>query len=180
MRSAHSWLLLVYRVPTEPTRLRATVWRRVKSMGAVYLQNSVVVLPDAPAAERALQALQEEIVGMGGSAQVLRSAALSGEADIVAALNQARDEEYAEVVGRCADFLVEIDTETAAANFTYAELEEEDVDLAKLSAWLDKIRGRDTLGAAGRTAAEQALARCVTALEGFSERVYAAAAGDAS
>jgi len=32
------WLLLVYRVPSEPTRLRAAVWRRLKSLGAVYLQ----------------------------------------------------------------------------------------------------------------------------------------------
>ncbi len=35
------WLVLVYRVPSEPTRLRATVWRRLKGLGAVYLQNSI-------------------------------------------------------------------------------------------------------------------------------------------
>ncbi len=30
----------------EPTRLRSTVWRRLKALGAVYLQNSVAALPD--------------------------------------------------------------------------------------------------------------------------------------
>ena len=39
------WLLLIYRVPPEPTRLRSTVWRRIKSLGAIYLQNSVAALP---------------------------------------------------------------------------------------------------------------------------------------
>jgi len=29
------WLLLVYRVPSEPTTLRAAVWRRLTSLGAI-------------------------------------------------------------------------------------------------------------------------------------------------
>lgn len=172
-----SWLLLVYRVPGEPTRLRATVWRRVKALGAVYLQNSVVVLPDSLRHERAFRALGEEIVTMGGTAQVLRSSALAGEADIVAILNSARDEEYAEVVGRCEDFLTEIETETAKEKFTYAELEEEDEDLNKLTAWLGKIHDRDSFGATGRAAADAALGRCVTVLEAFADSVYRAEQG---
>ncbi|GAY10922.1 Chromate resistance protein ChrB [Pseudonocardia sp. N23] len=50
------WLVLIYRVPSEPTRLRATVWRRLKGLGAIYVQNSVAALPEGPAAERALAA----------------------------------------------------------------------------------------------------------------------------
>jgi hypothetical protein len=49
-------------------------------------------------------------------------------------------------VGRCTDFLTEIDTETAREKFTYAELEEQDEDLTKLTSWLGKIHARDTLG----------------------------------
>jgi len=169
-----TWLLLIYRVPAEPTRLRATVWRRVKALGAVYLQNAVVVLPDTTHHERRLRALGEEIVTLGGTAQVLRSTALAGAQDISAALNAARAEEYAEVVGRCTDFLTEIDTETAREKFTYAELEEQDEDLTKLTSWLGKIHARDTLGAPGRAAADAALARCVTALAVFADRVYTA------
>jgi len=169
-----TWLLLIYRVPAEPTRLRATVWRRVKALGAVYLQNAVVVLPDTTHHERRLRALGEEIVTLGGTAQVLRSTALAGAQDISAALNAARAEEYVEVVGRCTDFLTEIDTETAREKFTYAELEEEDEDLTKLTSWLGKIHARDTLGAPGRAAADAALARCVAALAVFADRVYTA------
>jgi hypothetical protein len=65
------WLLLVYRVPSEPTRLRAAVWRRLKSLGAVYLQNSAAVLPAGRGAERALRRLRREILDMEGTAVLL-------------------------------------------------------------------------------------------------------------
>jgi hypothetical protein len=31
------WLVLVYKLPAEPTRLRASVWRRLKAAGSVVL-----------------------------------------------------------------------------------------------------------------------------------------------
>jgi hypothetical protein len=166
------WLLLVYRVPREPTRLRAMVWRRLKAAGAVYLQSSVAALPDQPRHERVLRTLRREIIDMGGSAQVLRGEALAGATELVAIYNSARDEEYTEIVDKCHDFLTEIQTEIAAAHFTYAELEENDEDLAKLHGWFDKVADRDVLGASGHAQAETSLAKCATALEEFATRVY--------
>lgn len=171
------WLQLVYRVPREPSRLRATVWRRLRALGAVYLHNAVAVLPAAPDTERALRLLRNEILAMGGTAQLLVAAALAGESDIVAAYNAARDEEYVEVIARCGDFLTEIDTETAKLHFSYAELEENDEDLTKLRGWLAKITTRDVLGADRRDEAEQALADAEAALEAFANRVYATETG---
>ncbi|WP_067893644.1 Chromate resistance protein ChrB [Nocardia vaccinii] len=177
MADGIEWLLLVYRVPTEPTRHRAAVWRRLKALGAVYLQNSVAALPASTESERALRVLRNDIREMRGTAQLLRADALAGQEEIVAAVNAARDEEYAEVFSRCRDFLAEIAKETAAEKFTYAELEENDEDLTKLRAWFDKIRARDRLAAAGQAGAQKALDECATALEGFAERVYAAELG---
>jgi len=168
-----SWLLLVYRVPSEPSRLRAAVWRRLKALGAVYLANSVAALPASADAERALRSLRNEIGEMGGSAQLLTARALAGEADVVASFNAARDEEYTEILSRCDDFLAEIERETAAEKFTYAELEENDEDLVKLRGWLQKVRARDVLGARLSDDAARALERCQGALERFAERVYA-------
>lgn len=174
MSESSGWLLLVYRVPSEPSRLRAQVWRRLRRLGAVYLQNAVVALPDDPGSERSLLRLQEEITTeMGGTAQVFRAAAIAGEHQVVASMNAARDEEYAEIVSRCADFLAEIDSETAATHFTYAELEENEEDLAKLHGWFDKVAARDRFAARGASDAERRLAECDTALEGFAARVYA-------
>lgn len=169
-----SWLVLVYRIPSDPSRLRATVWRRLKALGAVYLQNSAAALPHSPAGERALRALRNDIQKMGGSSQLLGAQALAGHDDLVAIFNQARDEEYAEIISRCQDFLTEIDSETTAQHFTYAELEENDEDLTKLRAWFEKVAGRDALNASLRCATEDALRQAETALAAFAERVYTA------
>lgn len=170
-----TWLLLAYRIPSEPSRLRAGVWRRLKGLGAIYVQNSVAALPADPVAERHLRALRAEIAQMdGGSAQLLRADALAGGADLVTAYNAARDDEYKEIVDRCRDFLVEIDTETANSHFTYGELEENDEDLTKLRGWFEKVAARDRLGAPGREAAAKALDECTHALDGFADAVYAA------
>src|SRR6202012_2191217 len=87
------WLLLIYRVPPEPTRLRSTVWRRIKSLGAIYLQNSVAALPASPANERSLRKLRREIVDMSGTAILLTAGALAGEAEVRGAFVTARNEE---------------------------------------------------------------------------------------
>lgn len=165
-------MVLIYRVPSEPTRLRATVWRRLRTLGAVYLQNSVAALPAGSAGERAMRKLRHEIIGMGGSAILMESEALVGEGDVLAAFQAARDDEYDEIVDRCRDFLAQVEKEHVAKHFTFAELEENEEDLVKLQNWFEKVRARDAFGAPGRLAAEQALGRCAEALEGYAARVY--------
>ena len=169
----HRWLLLVYRVPSEPSRLRATVWRRIKSLGAIYLQNSAAALPAGVAAERALRKLRSEILDMSGTALLLSCQVLAGEADIMAAFQAARDDEYEEIVDKCADFVAEVDKEYAASHFSFAELEENEVDLVKLRTWLARVRERDVFGAAGLAVALSSLAECEEKLEAYAARVYA-------
>lgn len=167
------WLLLVYRVPSEPTRLRATVWRRLKGIGAIYLQNSVATLPAGPAAERALRLLRREILEMGGTASLLAGTAIAGGTEIRAAFQTARDDEYEEIVDKCQDFIAGLRKEYRTDHFTYAELEENDEDLIKLRNWFAKIEARDVFGAPGRAACEQALRVCEHELEIYAGWVYA-------
>jgi hypothetical protein len=167
------WLLLVYRVPSDPSRLRATVWRRIKSLGAIYLQSSAAALPASVAAERALRKLRSEILDMSGSAVLLSCQVLAGEADVQAAFQAARDDEYEEIVDKCADFIAGLEKEYAARHFSYAELEENEVDLVKLRTWLQRVRDRDVFGASGLAAAVSSLAECEEKLEAYAARVYA-------
>ena len=166
------WLLLIYRVPPEPTRLRSTVWRRIKSLGAIYLQNSVAALPASPANERSLRKLRREIVDMSGTAILLAAGALAGEAEVRGAFLTARNEEYAEIIDKCEDFLGQVQKEYDENHFTYAELEENEVDLVKLRNWFAKVADRDAFGADGRQAAEKALEECSQSLEAYATRVY--------
>jgi ChrB-like protein len=167
------WLLLVYRVPSEPTRLRSTVWRRLKSLGAIYLQNSAAALPASVAAERALRKLRSEILDMSGTAALLSCAVLAGEQEVRAQFQAARDDEYEEIVDKCQDFLAQLKKEYDANHFTYAELEENEVDLVKLKNWLERVRQRDVFGAAGLQPTQKWIAECEQALEAYAARVYA-------
>ncbi|HEV2376739.1 MAG TPA: Chromate resistance protein ChrB [Streptosporangiaceae bacterium] len=167
-----SWLLLVYRVPPEPSRLRSAVWRRLKSLGAIYLQNSAAALPTSVSAERAMRKLRSEILDMGGTAVLLSCEVLAGAADVLGAFQAARDDEYEEITDRCEDFLAQVRKEHVAEHFTFAELEENEVDLEKLRNWFARVRERDAFGAAGRAAAEKALEVCAQVLEEYAARVY--------
>ncbi|MBS2965566.1 hypothetical protein KGA66_21125 [Actinocrinis puniceicyclus] len=167
------WLVLIYRVPSEPTRLRAAVWRRLKGLGAIYLQNSAAALPAGAAAERALRKLRHEIGEMGGSAVLLSCTALAGEAEVLSAFQTARDDEYEEIIDKCQDFLAQLEKEYKAEHFTYAELEENEEDLVKLQGWLAKVTDRDVFGAPKRAATLDALGMCERALEDYAARVYA-------
>ena len=167
------WLLLIYRVPSEPSRLRATVWRRIKSLGAIYLQNSAAALPASVAAERSLRKLRSEILDMSGTAVLLSCEVLAGEADVRAAFQAARDDEYEEIVDKCVDFIADVNKEYVENHFSYAELEENEVDLVKLRTWLARIRERDVFGAAGLAQALSSLAECEEKLEAYAARVYA-------
>jgi hypothetical protein len=166
------WLLLVYRIPAEPTRLRATVWRRLKSLGAVYLQNSAAALPARDGAERALRRLRREILEMDGSAVLLACSAVVGGQDVLALFEEARNSEYDEILDKCVDFHAGLEKEYAANHFTYGELEENEVELVKLRNWFEKVRARDAYGAPKRTEAAQALDACGDALELYAARVY--------
>jgi hypothetical protein len=171
--AGRGWLLLIYRVPPEPTRLRSTVWRRIKSLGAIYLQNSVAALPASTANERALRKLRREITDMSGTAMLMSCSVLAGESEVRASFQAARNDEYEEIVDKCEDFLGQVQKEYDENHFTYAELEENEVDLVKLKNWFAKIVERDVFGASGRAACEQFLEKCELSLETYAARVYA-------
>lgn len=65
-----SWLLLVYRIPREPTAGRVFVWRKLKQLGAIALQDAVWVLPQTPRTCEQFQWLAAEITELKGEAML--------------------------------------------------------------------------------------------------------------
>ena len=170
--TAGGWLLLVYRVPPEPSGLRAAVWRRLKSLGVIYLQNRRLPCPRGLGAERARASCAARSSTWAARPCWLSCSVLAGPRTC-AAFQAARDDEYEEIVDRCEDFLAQVKKEHVAHHYTYAELEENEVDLDKLQKWFARVRQRDVFGAGGRQAAEKALALCAESLEEYAARVYA-------
>jgi hypothetical protein len=75
----HEWILLVYKIPSHPTRLRAQVWRQLQRCGAVYLQNSVSIVPATRELAENMQWIADAIREMGGEALVFRATATSAK-----------------------------------------------------------------------------------------------------
>ncbi|VVO33901.1 Chromate resistance protein ChrB [Pseudomonas fluorescens] len=174
--SALNWLLITYKVPAEPTTKRIALWRRVKAMGAVYLQSGVCLLPKTDDHVRRLQMIENDIAGMGGDCVILETVALdrAQEDKVVARFKADRDDQYREFLGRCTDFEAEIAKEVAIQKFTYAELEEEDTDLKKLQRWFEKIRKLDFYGAQLAEVAATRLQGCEALLDAYAKQVFEA------
>lgn len=171
---SHAWLLLTYKVPPEPSKSRVALWRRLKGMGAVYLQTGVCLLPKSDDHLRQLKILENDIAEMQGDSVLMETIALDRhqEEKVVGRFKADRDEEYKELLAKCHDFEAEIAKETAASHFTYAELEENDVDLKKLQSWFEKITKLDFYVAACRDIAAERLKACAALLDGYAQRVF--------
>lgn len=157
------------------TALRMHVWRKLKSLGALYLQSSVCLLPNRPPVAREVHRLADRVHRDGGTARVLQvllpdpaqQDALRGE------LNAARDGEYAEILERVPAFLDELSRERSRNRATYEEVEESEADLTRFRAWLNKIEARDYFGAPGRQAASDAVQQCAADLAAFEVEALA-------
>ena len=172
-----NWLLLIYTVPAQPTRKRATVWREIKKLGAVYLRDGVCVLPEQPTTMTNVRSLASRIEEMDGQACLVEGAQL--DANRVEALEAefraGRAEEYVEIGREAEQLLAHIARETEHREFTYAELEELEQDLGKLKRWTDQVHVRDYFAESSYSNIQALLARCDSALEIFLDQASAEA-----
>src|SRR6202012_4400978 len=83
-----------------------------------------------------------------------------------------RSREYDEFVERCTAFLNEVNRESAAEKYTFAEMGEGEQDLKKLARWLGKIQARDFFPDERKEQSAALLAQCRRALRDFSRAVY--------
>ena len=172
--SHRRWLLLIYRLPSDPSSARSAVWRETKRLGALSLQHGVCLLPDGEATREAYTRLQERIAGYGGDAMVLETVSPdeAWEVRIVAQFNAARDEEYDEVVDETERFREEIEREKRKGKFTFAELEDEESNLERLRKYLAQVQARDAFGAPGQARAVAAVEQCAVVLQDFAREIY--------
>jgi hypothetical protein len=68
-----TWLLLVYKIPREPTAGRVYVWRKLKQLGAIPLQDAAWVLPANSRTREQFQWLASEIAELSGEASLFVS-----------------------------------------------------------------------------------------------------------
>ena len=169
-----SWLLITYKIPPEPAAKRMAVWRKLKGMGAVYLQGGVCLVPRTDDHVRRLKMIENDIAGASGECVILETVALDRgqEEKVVGRFKADRDDAYEEFLDKCDDFEREVAKEVTARHFTFAELEENDVDLKKLQGWLARIGKLDFYGAARAAEAAERLVACEAILDDYARRVF--------
>ena len=134
------WVLLVYKIPREPTSSRATIWRKLKRLGALLLHDAVWVLPATSWTREQFQWLAVEIGELGGEAYLWESSLLlNGQADALLQQFQARvDAAYQEILD---------------------EAEREEADLVALSRKYQQVRAQDYFHSALGTQVRERLMR---------------------
>jgi hypothetical protein len=170
-----AWVLLVYRVPTEPASKRVGVWRDLKRLGALYLQQCVCILPAEPALLDELARIAARIPELGGEDTLFDIPHLRADDEerIVMAFRALRDKEYAEIVEECeTKFVKEVEFEHFRQNYSFEEAEEIGQDLEKIRRWFDRIVARDWFGASRRGEVAAWIERCQELLNEFEHEVY--------
>lgn len=172
------WLLVIVSTAGAPSTLRVHVWRRLRSLGGLYLQQAVCLLPDRPETTRAVTRMLTRVRHEGGEGRMIRITVTdpAEEQAVTAQFQQERDDEYREVISKTPAFLAEIASERAKGRATYTEVEESDADLQRLRTWLARIRARDYFGAPQAQEAEAAVEACAAALAEFEAEALAAEA----
>jgi hypothetical protein len=94
------WVLLIYRLPREPSRHRVAVWRKLRDLGALYLQDGVAALPEDAVTREQLEWLQLRVREAGGEATLweARPGTIAEEAELVGAFRASREEAYRGIV----------------------------------------------------------------------------------
>ncbi len=172
------WLLVSVSTAGAAAALRVQVWRKLRSLGALYLQQSACLLPARAEVTREVRRLLDRVHRQGGTGRLLHVilADPAERGQVAAEMNAARDEEYAEVLERLPEFLAELDKERARGRTTYAEVEECEADLQRYRSWLAKIAARDYFAAPGGAQARAAVETAAAELAAFEQAALSAEA----
>jgi DNA-binding transcriptional regulator PaaX len=94
------WLLLTYKIPREPTAHRVSVWRKLKQLGALLLNDAVWILPATPQTREQFQWLAAEIVELGGQSMTFVSqiTAEKQNTELVRTFSAKADDSYKQIL----------------------------------------------------------------------------------
>ncbi len=164
------WLLLIHQIPPKPAYLRVRIGRRLQSLGAVALKNTVYALPRSDAAQEDLAWVLREIGEAGGEAVLVAATLLEGlpDEDVEALFQAARSADYAKISERAGKLAATLRGKRGASQLPPRAAAE----LRRLEAQLAGAIALDFFEAPGREAAE-------ARIEAVAARVRASSAPEA-
>lgn len=148
------WLLLIHQLPPKPAYLRVKVWRRLQSLGAVAIKNSVYVLPKTDGTLEDFQWVVREIVEDGGEATICAASFMEGLSDeqVETLFRAARDADYDQFAEDARELLNSVSSRAKQPKAEDRSAFE--ADLNRLRKRLATLAAIDFFAAPGRNAAE--------------------------
>lgn len=169
------WLVLIPRLPSDPSRYRVAVWRELRRAGAIQLGQGTWALPLDARAGAIAAGLAELVPADVGEILRLRSRGdgVASDRSLRALFDEARRAEWTEFAAECAKCAAELRHEMDIRKFTLAELDEEEQNVERLRRWHRELRVRDHFGSVDPGGPDGQLAACATLLDEFTRAVYA-------
>ena len=94
MENNARWLLLIHCIPWEPSRYLVAVWRKLKALGALYLQDGVAALPEDAVIREQLEWLQLRVRRPGKRRGGGRPGTVAEDKELDGALRSSHEEAY--------------------------------------------------------------------------------------
>ncbi len=135
-----TWLVLMVSLPPTPSSFRVRVWRKLRTLGAVALRNSVYLLPSTPDNFERFQWLSQEVQKDGGEATLLSVEQIENikRSDVVRLFQQAREPEYRALAERYRKVARALDRKTR-----HRSTGRRDEELTRLARELERIHDID-------------------------------------
>ncbi len=135
-----TWLVLMVSLPPTPSSFRVRVWRKLRTLGAVALRNSVYLLPSTPDNFERFQWLGQEVQKDGGEATLLSVEQIENikRSDVVRLFQQAREPEYRALAERYRKVARALDRKTR-----HRSAARRDEELTRLARELERIHDID-------------------------------------
>jgi hypothetical protein len=170
-----AWRILTYRLTADQSKHRVGVWRELRRVGAVALQQATWAIPPGDGFDAGVARAVALVERGGGRPLLFEVVPSEPAAGVLEELFTAeREAEWLEFVSECAKAEAELHREVEKQKFTLAELEEEEHNIDRLRRWYRELRAKDLFGAPSALGAEQRLKDCAELLEEFAESVFEA------
>jgi hypothetical protein len=161
------WLLLVHQLPPNPTNLRVRTWRKLQTLGAVPIKNSVYALPFNEKTNEDFLWLKQEIEAAGGEVSLFRADSVEGASDkeIIAIFNGQRNQDYEKLTADLTGLTGALRESGKNNSLSTGKLAQYETELSKLRQELERVLAVDFFEASGRKKAQAGFEKCLHQLQ---------------
>jgi hypothetical protein len=172
IKKPNNWIVVLYDVPDNPSRLKVRMWREFKRMGGLYPQLSVCLVPDNGEGRRGVENVEKLLTNNNNknTFTVLTAKGLKSrdQGRILNMFRIDRDKRYEEILEECQEFIDEVNLNIKNKKTSQEEAEEMEEVLDGLYRWLDRVKSIDWMeNSLASARVERLLRKCRSTMDKF-------------